>query len=297
LVSDQSAYIRNAMRNLAYEAVLGAILVAIVVAVFLRRVLPTIAIVSVIGLSMLIGGLGFYFTGNTINVMTLGGIALAIGTVVDAGIVVVENIIRHLKIGKSPTDAARDGAAEVSLPVLAGTITTLAVFIPAIFLSGMIKYLFEPLSIAATMTIGASYFIAMTVIPAFCARFIREKVAGTPGPNQNSETEYTGPRGLYGRTLDGVLGVKWLFVAAMAVAVIGSLFLLPGIGRELFPQVDAGTFELRVKTTPGTRLELTEDLVIQIENTIKDVIPPDEIETIISNIGLPVGKGAGFSTC
>ncbi|MCA9069956.1 MAG: efflux RND transporter permease subunit, partial [Planctomycetaceae bacterium] len=137
LVSDQSSYIRNAMRNLVYEVGLGAFLVTVVVAVFLRRLLPTIAIVSVIGLSMLIGGLGFYFTGNTINVMTLGGIALAIGTVVDAGIVVVENVIRHLKMGKSPTDAARDGASEVSMPILAGTITTLAVFIPAIFLSGM----------------------------------------------------------------------------------------------------------------------------------------------------------------
>ncbi len=299
LVSDQSSYIRNAMRNLLYQVGLGALLVAVVVAVFLKRLLPTIAIVSVIVLSMLIGGLGFYFTGNTINVMTLGGIALAIGTVVDAGIVVVENVIRHLKMGKSPTEAARDGAAEVSLPILAGTITTLAVFLPAIFLSGMIKYLFEPLSVAATLTIGASYFIAMTVIPAFCARFIREKV--TPSFNkhdQENETEedITRPRGLYGRLLTGALAARWLVVGGMAVVVLGSLLLLPWIGSELFPEVDAGTFELRVKTTPGTRLELTEELVIKLENTIKSVIPNNEIETIISNIGLPVGKGAGFST-
>lgn len=296
LVSDQSSYIRNAMRNLVYEVGLGAVLVTIVVAVFLRRLLPTIAIVSVIFLSMLIGGLGFYFTGNTINVMTLGGIALAIGTVVDAGIVVVENVIRHLKMGKSPTDAARDGASEVSMPILAGTITTLAVFIPAIFLSGMIKYLFEPLSIAATMTIGASYFIAMTVIPAFCARFIREKVSEKSSEDKEAAKDIARPLGLYGHLLSGALSARWLVVAGMAVVVVGSLFLLPGIGSELFPDVDAGTFELRVKTTPGTRLEKTEDLVINIEDTIKEVIPPGEIETIISNIGLPVGKGAGFST-
>ena len=130
--------------------------------------------------------------------MTLGGIALAIGTVVDAGIVVVENMIRHLNMGKSPADAARDGAAEVSMPVLAGTITTLAVFIPAIFLSGMIKYLFEPLSLAATMTIGASYFIAMTVVPAFCARFIREKVSRTTEEQTSQEDDQPARAGFTG---------------------------------------------------------------------------------------------------
>jgi hydrophobic/amphiphilic exporter-1 (mainly G- bacteria), HAE1 family len=176
LVNDQSSYIRNAMRNLLYEVGLGAVLVALVVFVFLRQLLPTVAITGTILLSMLIGGLGFCFTGNTVNVMTLGGIALAIGTVVDAGIVVVENIIRHMQMGKSRSDAARDGATEVATPVLAGTVTTLAVFIPAIFLSGMIRYLFEPLSVAATFTIGASYFVAMTVVPAFCARFVRTRV-------------------------------------------------------------------------------------------------------------------------
>ena len=144
-------------------------------------------------------GWAFTSPGNTINVMTLGGIALAIGTVVDAGIVVVENVIRHLKMGKSPADAARDGAGEVSMPILAGTITTLAVFIPAIFLSGMIKYLFEPLSVAATMTIGASYFIAMTVMPAFCARFIREKVSRTIRSETDSDGRHRPPaRGFTG---------------------------------------------------------------------------------------------------
>lgn len=302
LVNDQSSYIRNAMRNLAYEVGLGAVLVAVVVAVFLRRILPTIAIVSVILLSILIGGLAFSFTGNTINVMTLGGIALAVGTVVDAGIVVVENVIRHLKMGKTPSDAARDGAAEVATPVLAGTITTLAVFIPAIFLTGMIQYLFEPLSVAACATIGASYFIAMTVIPAFCARFIRDRgtegrASGvSPASDVIEHEELTKPRGLYGHLLSGALAARWFVAVVMIAVVAGSALLLPGIGSELFPDVDAGTFELRVKTTPGTRLELTEELVARLETTIQEVIPPEQIETIISNIGLPVGKGAGFST-
>ncbi|MHC4876454.1 MAG: efflux RND transporter permease subunit [Planctomycetota bacterium] len=308
LVSDQSSYIRNAMRNLLYQVGLGAVLVAAVVFVFLRRLLPTIAIVGTILLSILIGGLGFSFTGNTINVMTLGGLALAIGTVVDAGIVVVENVIRHQGMGKSRLDAARDGASEVATPVLAGTVTTLAVFIPAIFLSGMIRYLFEPLSIAATMTIASSYVIAMTVIPAFCARFIREKVrnrtAGlggeAPGESSNAETAAPSkPSTIYGRFLNVALSARHLVVVASIALVGGSVLLLPGIGSELFPEVDAGTFELRVKTRPGTRLEETEKLVERLEATIGGeggVIPSSEIETIISNIGLPVGKGAGFST-
>jgi len=276
------------------------------VAVFLRQFLPTVAIVSVIFLSILIGGFGFYFTGNTINVMTLGGIALAIGTVVDAGIVVVENVIRHLRMGKSSIDAARDGTAEVAMPVLAGTITTLAVFIPAIFLSGMIKYLFEPLSVAAVTTIGASYVIAMTVIPVFCARFLRSKFTasregavrreGEGEAPAEPESALDPPLTLYGRLLNVALKVPFAVVLLMIVVVAGSLLLLPRIGSELFPEVDAGTFELRLKTRPGTRLEETEKLVARIEDTIKQVIPEREIETIISNIGMPVGKGAGFST-
>ena len=299
LVSDQSDYIRNAMRNLMYQVGLGALLVAVVVAVFLRRFLPTLAIVGVIGLSMLIGGLGFSFTGNSINVMTLGGVALAIGTVVDAGIVVMENIVRHLRMGKSPLEASRDGAGEVAMPVLAGTITTLAVFIPAIFLSGMIKYLFEPLSVAATMTIGSSYVIAMTVIPAFCARFLRQRVSApaTSGPTQAvSEESAPEARGLYAALLQGALQARYLVVFVVAGLVGVSVLLLPGIGSELFPDVDAGTIEVRLKTTPGTRLEETERLVARIEETIQSTVTEQDIETIISNIGLPVGKGAGFST-
>ncbi|MCA8996193.1 MAG: efflux RND transporter permease subunit [Planctomycetaceae bacterium] len=292
LVSDQSHYIRNAMSNLYSQVGLGALLVAVVVLLFLRRFLPTLIIVSIIVLAILIGGLGFAFTGQTINVMTLGGIALAIGTVVDAGIVVVENIIRHQKMGKAPLEAAREGTAEVSGAILAGTITTLAVFLPAVFLTGMIKYLFEPLSLAATMTIGASYVLALTVVPAFCATFIREKVQ-----NQQVDTNNdVQPKGLYGRTLAAALKVP-AFTALVIVVGVGTSFLLwPMIGTELFPDVDAGSFEIRIKTLPGTELDETEKLVERIENTIKDVIPEEQIETLIANIGLPVGKGAGFST-
>ncbi len=299
LVSDQSHYIRNAMSNLYSQVGLGALLVAVVVLLFLRRFLPTLIIVSLIVLAILIGSLGFAFTGQTINVMTLGGIALAIGTVVDAGIVVVENIIRHQRMGKSPLDAAREGTQEVSGAILAGTVTTLAVFLPVVFLTGMIKYLFEPLSLAATLTIGASYVLALTVVPAFCATFVREKLSreATTNPSHDSPAEDDAkPRGVYGRFLNVALKVPALSALLIVLVVGASFVVLPFLGTELFPDVDAGTFEIRLKTVPGNALEDTEKLVERIEGTIQEVIPAEEIDTLIANIGLPVGKGAGFST-
>ncbi len=296
LVSDQSHYIRQAMSNLTTQLSLGALLVALVVWLFLGRFIPTLIIVSTILLAVLIGGLGFAFTGQTINVMTLGGIALAIGTVVDAGIVVVENIIRHQRMGKSMMLAAREGTEEVSGAILAGTVTTLAVFLPAVFLSGMIKYLFEPLSLAATMTIGASYLLALTVVPAACATFVRERVTKRDDQSTAEVQDDARPHGFYGRALSVFLKVPALTSLVVVLVVGASFILLPFIGSELFPEVDAGSFELRIKTLPGTELIETEKLVARIEESIKQVIPEQQIDTLIANIGLPVGKGAGFST-
>ncbi len=295
LVSDQSSYIRNAMSNLMTQVGLGALLVAIVVFVFLRRIVPTLIIVATILLAILIGALGFAFTGQTINVMTLGGIALAIGTVVDAGIVVVENVIRHQRMGKSPMKAAREGTDEVSGAILAGTVTTLAVFLPAVFLTGMIKYLFTPLSLAATFTIGASYVLALTVVPAFCATLVRNRVRDRNRDSSSDEDEDK-PHGLYGRLLGIAMKVPAVTSLLIVVGVGATFLLLPSIGTELFPAVDAGSFEIRLKTLPGTALDETEKLVARIEESIKQTIPEEQIETLISNIGLPVGKGAGFST-
>ncbi len=293
LVSDQSDYIRNAIRNLEYEVIAGALLVALVIGVFLRRLLPSIAVLIVIPLSLAIGMLGFYFSGHTVNVMTLGGIALAVGTVVDAGIVVVENIVRHLGMGKSGAEAARDGASEVATPVLAGTVTTLAIFIPAIFLTGMIKFLFAPLSLAAVLTIGASYFVAMTIVPAFCSRMLKARHADEAAANEADDVE---PSGRFAGLLKSAMEKRPLVIGGGAALVAISLLLFPRIGSELFPDVDTGVFEVRVKTTPGTRIEETEKLVMQLEETINGIIPAEEIETVMANIGLPTGKGAGFST-
>ena len=295
LVNDQSNYIRNAMTNLVYVIGLGALLVSVVVLVFLRRWLPTFLIVAVLLLSVLIGGLGFTFTGNTINLMTLGGIALAVGTVVDGGIVVVENILRHQKMGKTSKEAALVGTNEVAGPVFAGVLTTLIVFVPVIFLSGMVHYLFAPLSAAAVFTIGASYFLAITLVPAFCGRFLRNRWLET-SVVVVEEKPLPPTSGWFSKSLEKTLQIRWFLIPATLLLFGMSLALYPFIGSELFPTVDAGSFEIRVRTAPGTRLEQTELLVAEMEQVIKQEIPEQEINTILSNIGLPVGKGAGFST-
>lgn len=294
LVGDQSTYVRSSMKSLFYVLGLSAILVALVVFVFLRSLLPTFIIVGVLLLATMIGGLGFALTGETINLMTLGGLALAIGTVVDAAIVVVENVVRHRRMGKDAVQAAQDGASEVAGPIFAGTVTTLIVFTPVIFLTGMIRYLFEPLSVAALWTIGASYFLAMTLVPVYCARFLRRKLSTVDTSEQ--EQAIPEPKGVYPRLLMHALKARWLVVGLMALLVVGSFLLFPLLGTELFPTIDAGTFEIRVRTAPGTRLEKTEELVASIEEAIKEELSAEQIKTIISNIGLPVGKGAGFST-
>ena len=294
LVGDQSSYIRDAIGNLQRQVLLGAFLVAIVVVVFLRRLLPTLAILLLLPSSLLVGVLALHFCNVSINVMTLGGLALAVGTVVDAGIVVVENIIRHLDRGESRQEASRKGAEEVAAPVLAGTITTLAIFLPALFLSGMVRYLFEPLALSAAVSIAASYIFAMTLLPAFCARFFREK--RTNDSLQSGDRQIASSSWGYRALLAKGIQKPWLTSFGIVAVAVGCCLLLPRVGTELFPTVDDGVFEIRLRTLPGTRIENTEALVEQIEATIQEVIPAEELMTVLANIGLPVGKGAGFST-
>ena len=168
--------------------------------------------------------------------------------------------------------------------------------LPALFLTGMIKYLFAPLSLAATLTIGASYLLALTVIPSFCATFIRDKIVSQVRSDETEPHKVDDAKGLYTRLLRGFLKTPALTALVIVAGAAASFSLWPHVGSELFPEVDSGTFEIRIKTVPGTKLTNTEALVAQIEETVKDVIPEDEIEALIANIGLPVGKGAGFST-
>jgi multidrug efflux pump subunit AcrB len=170
---DQSQYVRDAMANLRLEGVLGAILASLVVLLFLGNLRSTLVVALSIPLSILAAFLGLYFTGHTLNIMTLGGLALILGRVVDDSIVDVENTVRHLNMGKDPVTAARDSAAEISVPVLMATVTTVIVFFPLTFMTGVGKYLFTPLAVSATLAMAASYIVSRTVSPLYCSKFLR----------------------------------------------------------------------------------------------------------------------------
>jgi multidrug efflux pump subunit AcrB len=241
--------------------------------------------------------------GSTINIMTLGGFALAIGRLVDDSTVVLENINRHLADGKEPKVAAREGAEEVALPVLASTITTIIVFFPVMFLFGVARYLFSALALAVVLSMVASYVVAMSVIPIYCARFLTaesareaEKAGGTQGPLGAFMRVYERLAARYERILDSALDHKLLVIGGVAVLFVLSMSIYPLIGTELFPQTDAGQFIIDYRAPVGTRIELTEQLTERMENAVRQIIPPGELATIVSNLGLAPGFSSIYSS-
>ncbi|MCH8914040.1 MAG: efflux RND transporter permease subunit, partial [Planctomycetes bacterium] len=234
VVMDQSDYVRTSIRGLEVAAILGAFLAGVVVFVALRSWRSTIVIVLAIPLSIMAALIGLRYTGDTINSMTLGGLALAIGILVDQSIVVLDNITRHLRMGKGRIEAALEGTQEVAMPVLVSTITFVVVFFPVVFLTGITRFLFQPLAITVVFAVCASYLVAMFVIPAFCAKFLKESDVAVDGENDGQQT----PRWFsdwFGTIMSKPLAIIGGSVAALAGAVV----LLSFCGTELFPQVDS----------------------------------------------------------
>ncbi len=297
----QDSYVRAAVESLEHEAAIGALLASLMILLFLGSFRSTVAIFLSIPLSILAGACGLRMMGASINVMTLGGFALAIGRLVDDSTVVLENINRHLAAGKASAEAARDGANEVALAVLASTITTIIVFSPVMFLFGVAKSLFSALSLAVVLSMLASYLVAMTVIPVYCAYFLttedaREAEAGTGGgPLARFIRGYDRFAERYEHLLDRVLNHKGAVIAAAAILFVVSMAAFPLLGTELFPRTDAGQFVIQFRAPLGTRIELTEQLAARLENTIKEVIPAGELSTIVSNIGLEPEFSAIYS--
>ncbi|HZZ07496.1 MAG TPA: efflux RND transporter permease subunit [Candidatus Binataceae bacterium] len=301
-IFSQSTYILDAIDALEHEAVMGAVLASLMILIFLGSSRSTFAIFLSIPLSILAGAFGLMMGGSTINIMTLGGFALAIGRLVDDSTVVLENINRHLAEGKEPKAAARDGAEEVALPVLASTITTIIVFFPVMFLFGVAKYLFSALALAVVLSMVASYLVAMSVIPIYCARFLTAESAreaeegGTHGPLGAFMRAYERLAARYERILESALDHKLLVIGAVAVVFVLSMSIYPLIGTELFPQTDAGQFIIDYRAPVGTRIELTEQLTERMENAVRQVIPPGELATVVSNLGLAPGFSSIYSS-
>jgi multidrug efflux pump subunit AcrB len=287
VVFDQSVYVRKAIGSLEKEILLGTALAGVMILIFIGTFRSTVAILLSIPLSVLAAVLGLYFTHNSLNLMTLGGLALAVGRLVDDSVVVLENTSRHLAMGKEPRQATAEAAEEVRMPVLVSTIVTIIVFAPVVFIMGIGKYLFTPLALSVTFAMVASYIVALTVIPAYCARFLRNPLSARRYRWFDVfERGYDRMRLAYGRTLRWVLSQKVAALITLLILLGVSLALYPFIGKELFPQVDAGQFSIQMRASSGTRIEKTEGLVTQVEQAIREEIAPSDLQMVIFNTGI-----------
>ena len=297
LVADQSTFIRKAISSITEEALLGGGLAALLVLLFLGNFRATLAIMLSLPLSILGAFIGLKMVGETINAMTLGGLALSIGVLVDNSIVVIENISRKLSGNRSSAEAAIEGAQEVSMPVLSSTLSTLVVFFPVFFLQGITKILFSSLAKAVFFSMIGSYLSAIFVIPLFSSRFLSLK------SSQHSKTSflYWTSHGIhllsiaYGRALSFVLKKKWILVVTSLAIVITATLLLGRVGSELFPRADAGSFTLNARLASGTRVENTEQFARKVEEKIREWIPEEDLAMLINNIGVYYGFSAAFT--
>jgi CzcA family heavy metal efflux pump len=286
VILDQSTYVRNSISGLLREGILGLILVSLTLLLFLGNFRSTFIVLLSIPLSAMLAFIGLYFTGNSINSMTLGGIALAIGLLVDDSIVVLENIDKHLSKGKTSEQAAYDGTKEVAMPVLVTTLTIIIVFIPIIFLTGISKYLFTPLAITVSLAMIGSRFISLTLVPIMAAFFLKK----------NKTTEQKTFLGLvsrkvinltnrYGMMMNKVLKYRWWVLGMVAIFFAAAILGFRKTGTELFPKMDVGQISINVRMESGTRIEQTEKTVSEIEKFLQHEIGND-LNTTISNIGV-----------
>jgi multidrug efflux pump subunit AcrB len=301
---DQSVFVRAAVSNVIKEAILSSVLVSLMILVFLGSWRNTVVVAVSIPLSIFAGVAGLFIADQTINLMTLGGLALAIGMLVDNATVVMENIHRNQTLGKPITVAILDGSAEVIQPLTVATLCICIVFFPVLFLTGPARFLFIPLAITVVLAMLASYVLSFTVVPAFARQLIRDEHHHDAGdaPAKGWGMRMAGAfdrgfdrfRNAFGRVLESVL-LRWKFVLACVVAVIvvtGAL--VPVVGTDFFPAADVGIIKLHVRAPKGNRLEGTEQIMARVEERIREIIPPKELRTINDTIGVPGALNLAF---
>jgi multidrug efflux pump subunit AcrB len=308
-VMDQSFYVKEAITSLIHEGIIGACLVSVMILFFLGNWRMTLIASLSIPLAILGAIIGLYLTGNTINAMTLGGLALAIGPLVDDAIVELENNDRNYNLGKSRARAALDGCAEVMVPVLVATCTTNIVLAPIALMPGMGGFLFRPLALAVTFSMVTSFLLSRTFVPMMCCKFLpdehaRSAAGGHGGQPSRSffgrihhriEAFLDRSTASYGRTLEWVLNHRLLFLGSVLALFVGSLALLPFIGREFFPQVDAGQITIYLRTPSSTRLDAAEGRLAQFEGFVLDNIPAREREMVVTELGLDPDWSAAYT--
>jgi multidrug efflux pump subunit AcrB len=308
-LSDQSIFVRGAINGVVREALIAACLTAIMILVFLGSWRSTVIIAVSIPLSILCSLIMLYALGETINIMTLGGLALAVGILVDDATVEIENINRNLESGKEIEQAILDGAAQIATPALVSTLSICIVFVPMFFLSGVARYLFVPMAEAVVFAMLASYLLSRTVVPTMAKYLLKEHdEAETARKHQSRnplvrfqlgfESGFSKMRLGYLRVLTLCVDHAVLFLVLFTVFAVGSVVLLtPPLGQDFFPSVDAGQFKIHVRARTGTRIEETALLCDHIDGTIRQHIPAGELVTIVDNIGLPYsGLNLSYST-
>ena len=298
-LADQSIFVRGAITGVAREAVIAACLTAIMILVFLGSWRSTLIIAVSIPLSIICSLLVLGALGETINIMTLGGLALAVGILVDDATVEIENINRNLEEGKEIEQAILDGAAQIAIPAFVSTLSICIVFVPMFFLTGVAKYLFVPLAEAVVFAMLASYLLSRTIVPTMAKYLLKEHDKEAEALKKNSRNPLVRGQQLfehyferlrvgYQSVLELCIEHSAVFIVLFFVLCIGSFALLyPWLGQDFFPSSDSGQFKLHIRARTGTRIEETARLCDEIDSTIREEIPKSELVTIIDNIGLP----------
>jgi multidrug efflux pump subunit AcrB len=300
VVFDQSLFVKQAISTVLHEGGIGLILTAVLILVFLGNARATAAVFLSVPLSVMAALFLLHLGNETINSMVLSGLALAFSRLIDNSVVVLENVFRHIELGETPPVAAERGASEVGLAVLAITIVTVVVFFPVTLLFGVSKYLFTALALAVVFSLFASYFVAVSVVPLYCANFLRSEVHHAEGPEEPAvenkswmakfhsgfNVRFERMLGLYDRWVQKALDRPKEVVLGFLGVFLLSFALYPLVGMSFFPRTDPGQFVINVKAPTGTRLEVTEDYVKKVEEIVRQVVKPADLKAIVSNIGL-----------
>ncbi len=314
VVFDQSRFVKTAIETLMHEGGIGLFLTCLMILIFLGSMRATLAVFFSIPLSVLTTFFVLHLTGSSINSMVLGGLALALSRLIDNSVVVLENVFRHLEGGEAPSVAAEKGGREVALPVLAGTLTTVVVFFPVTLLYGVSRFLFSALALAVVISLFASYFVALTVVPLFCAMFIKNAHSERGHEElQNEATLHVKKQSLGARFnarfsagFDGLLVrydllvqkvLEWprATLGIFGVVFLLSLLLLPLLGLSFFPRTDPAQFVINFKAPSGTKLEATEEETARLEGLIRQIVSKHDMGMIVSNLGVDPGFSSLYS--
>jgi multidrug efflux pump subunit AcrB len=305
VVFDQSLFVKRAIETLLHEGGVGLVLTGVMVLIFLGSLRATAAVFLSIPLSALAAFILLYFGGSSINTMILAGLALVFSRLIDNAVIVLENIFRHLEMGEPPEVAAERGGEEVSMAVLAATLTSSVVFFPVTFLYGVSRFLFSALALAVVLSLFASYFVACSVVPLFCARFMKgpHGHGGGDAPrsfgarfNAAFADRFTRLLVWYERRVRTALVSPRLVVAGITAVFLASLAIYPFLGVAFFPRTDAGQFVINLKSPTGSRIEMTTADVDRVEDVVRRVVDRDDLDLVTANIGVQPGFSSIYTS-